>query len=56
MPMDAEQVHAVNRINLAERFGWTLEYVDSLSYVELNEIMAVITVNEKLDAERFNRK
>lgn len=54
--MDAEQVHAVNRVNLAERFGWTLEYVDSLSYVEVNEIMAVIAVHEKLRAEAVKRK
>lgn len=48
MPLSEEEARRVNRINLAERFGWTLDYIDTLSYADMADIRAVIGAHAKL--------
>lgn len=38
----------INRVLLAQEFGWTLEYIDSLSAFDLADIMGVLDGQEKL--------
>lgn len=46
-PLTPEQSHVVTRVRLAEWFGWSLEYIDSLSYDDVIQIFAVKTADMK---------
>lgn len=45
----------INRVRLAERFGWTLEYIDQLSPFDLADIAGVIDGDDKI-RERAKKK
>lgn len=43
----ADVAERVSRIQLAERFGWTLAYIDSLSWRDRHDIVAYLNAKEK---------
>lgn len=43
----AEAIPRLERWSLAERFGWSLEYVDSLSVQDIQELVAIDEGREK---------
>ena len=43
------------RLWLCERFGWTLEYVDALDYLEVCEMIDVLTSGDKALADNRRR-
>lgn len=42
-PLEAEDEDLVNRLLLAERLHWTLEYIDGLDVAEYHRIWGVFT-------------
>lgn len=45
-----------NRVLLAERFHWTLEYVDSIPDDELAELFGVLDGKAKAEAQIMKRR
>lgn len=39
----------INRVLIAQEFGWTLEYIDSLSPFDLADIAGVLDAQAKLE-------
>lgn len=48
-------VTLVNEIRLAERFGWTLDYVRTLDPFDVAAILGVIDGDAKVEAQRQRR-
>lgn len=48
-PLDA---WAYQRVVLAERFGWRLDYIDSLSQADVGSVIGVLRGIEKVKAEK----
>lgn len=42
----------INRVRLAQRFGWSLEYIDSLSPFDLADIAGVLDADHKLEQRK----
>ena len=46
--IDETLTRRINRVLLAQEFGWTLDYIDSLTAFDLADIMGVLDGQEKL--------
>lgn len=42
-PIPASVHHRINQIMLADRFGWTLDYIDSLDQETLAEVLGTLS-------------
>jgi hypothetical protein len=50
-----DEAYLVNRVMLAERMGWTLDYVDSIDVMEAADIMAILDAVDKARAHAQQR-
>ena len=49
-------VFELMRWSMAERFGWTLDYIDSLSMADIHEFFQIEDGRAKADAEKKPKK
>lgn len=41
-PLLVDDLHHFNRVMLAQEFGWTLDYIDSLSHEDMQAVIGVL--------------
>lgn len=49
-PLNEEDAHYLRRVLLCERFGWTLDYVDSLDPSEILRTVLILDAKDKAQA------
>lgn len=47
MPLDEETAYKLTRLTLAERFGWTFEYIDSFDTWDYEETLMLLDAKDK---------
>lgn len=45
----ADVIQRINRVRLAQRFGWTLDYIDKLDPFDIADILGVLDGEAKLE-------
>lgn len=49
-PLSHEAAHYLQRLNLAERFGWTLDYIDSMDTWEFRRTVVLLDARDRAQA------
>lgn len=49
-PMTAEYGYYLNRVVLADRFGWTLDYIDGMDTWEVRRTLLILDARDRAHA------
>lgn len=54
-PLGEEDAYHVERVMLAERFGWTFEYIDHMDFWDRRRAVLILDAKDRARAARQSR-